>query len=67
VGNSVFVDASFAPHADQWAFLSTIQRIDSNRVREIVQDAGNRGQVMGLRMVDPEEESDHRAIRNGFR
>ena len=58
VGNSVFVDASFTPYADQWAFLRTIQRIDSNRVREIVQDAGNRGQVMGLRMVNPDEESD---------
>ena len=57
-GNSVFVDASFSPYADQWALLSNIQRIDSNRVREIVQDAGRRGQVMGLRMVDTEEEPD---------
>jgi superfamily II DNA or RNA helicase len=57
-GNSVFVDASFSPYADQWTFLSNIQRIDSNRVREIVQDAGRRGKVMGLRMVDTEEEPD---------
>ena len=35
-GNSVFVDASFTPYADQWAFLSSIQRIDLNRVQEIV-------------------------------
>ena len=57
-GNSVFVDALFTPYEDQWAFLSSIQRIDLNRVREIVQEAGRRGQVMGLRMVDTEEESD---------
>ena len=57
-GNSVFVDASFTPYEDQWAFLSSIQRTDLNSVREIVQDAGRRGQVMGLRMVDAEEESD---------
>ena len=57
-GNSVFVDASFTPYDDQWAFLSSIQRIDLNRVREIVQDASRRGKVMGLRMVDTEEESD---------
>ncbi len=56
-GNSVFVDASLTPYADQWAFLSSIRRTDLNRVREIVQDAGRRGQVMGLRMVDTEEES----------
>jgi len=58
MGNSVFVDASFTPYSDQWAFLSSIQRIESNRVREIVQDAGRHGQVMGLRMVDTEEEPD---------
>jgi len=57
-GNSVFVDASFTPYDDQWAFISSIQRTDLNRVREIVQDAGRRGKVMGLRMVDAEEESD---------
>jgi len=58
IGNSVFVDASFTPYEDQWAFLSSIQRIDLNRVREIDQEAGRRGQVMGLRMVDAEEKSD---------
>lgn len=48
MGNSVFVDASSTPYSDQWVFLSSIQRIDPNRVREIVQDAGRHGQVMGL-------------------
>jgi len=57
-GNSVFIDASFTPYEDQWTFLSSIQRIDLNHVREIVQEAGRRGQVMGLRTVDTEEESD---------
>ena len=57
-GNSVFVDASFTPYADQWAFLSNIQRIALNRIQEIVRDAGRGGQVMGLQMVDSEEESD---------
>jgi hypothetical protein len=31
------------PYSDQWAFLSSIQHIDPNRVREIVQDAGRSG------------------------
>ena len=57
-GNSVFVDASFTPYADQWAFLSNIQRIALNRIQEIVREAGRGGQVMGLQMVDSEEESD---------
>ncbi len=58
MGNSVFVDASLTPYSDQWAFLSGIQHIDPNRVREIVQDSGRHG-VMGLRMVETEEEADH--------
>ena len=36
MGNSVFVDASLTPYSDQWAFLSSIQRIDQNRAREVV-------------------------------
>jgi superfamily II DNA or RNA helicase len=59
MGNSVFMDASLTPYSDQWAFLSRIQRINPNRVREIVQDAGRHGKVMGLRMVETEEETDH--------
>lgn len=59
MGNSVFVDASLTPYSDQWAFLSSIQNIDPNRVREIVQDAGRHGKVMGLRMLETEEKPDH--------
>ncbi len=58
MGNSVFVDASLTPYSDQWTFLSGIQRIDPNRVREVVQDAGRHGKVMELRMVETEEEPD---------
>jgi superfamily II DNA or RNA helicase len=60
MGNTVFVNGSLTPYTDQWGFLSSIPRIDQNRVREVVQDAGRRGQVMGLRTVDTtEEEPDH--------
>jgi len=59
MGNTVFVDGSLTPYADQWGFLSSIPRIDQNRVREIVREAGRNGQVMGLRTVDTEEEPDH--------
>ena len=58
MGNTVFVNGSLTPYTDQWGFLSSIPRIDQNRVREVVQDAGRRGQVLGLRTVDTEEEPD---------
>lgn len=49
-GNSVFLDDDFAPHSDQWAFLSTIQKISRSRVEELVRDAERRGQVLGVRL-----------------
>lgn len=36
-GNSVFVDDSFAPYTDQWAFLSSVQKVSCKKVRELVQ------------------------------
>jgi hypothetical protein len=34
-GNSVFLDASFEPHANQWAFLSTLRRMTLAEVTAI--------------------------------
>jgi hypothetical protein len=33
-GNSVFVDELFQPYADQWAYLSGIQKITAERVQQ---------------------------------
>ncbi len=38
-GNSVFLDDQFVPYPDQWAFLSTVRRINRPRVEAIVRDA----------------------------
>ncbi|MDR3318619.1 MAG: DEAD/DEAH box helicase family protein, partial [Clostridiales bacterium] len=40
-GNSVFVDESFVPYADQWAYLSLVKRLnfsDVNRIIDIIPD-----------------------------
>lgn len=55
-GNSVFVDAQFAPHADQWAFLSSVKRIARTTVEAIVHDAGRRGRIVGVAMAITEED-----------
>ena len=57
-GNSVFVDAQSEPYADQWAFLSTVQRIAGATVEQIVRDAGQRGRIVGVRMVGEEDADD---------
>ena len=57
-GNSVFVDAQCEPYADQWAFLSTVQRIAATTVEQIVRDASQRGRIVGVRLVCEEDADD---------
>lgn len=57
-GNSVFVDESFLPYPDQWAFLASVPRIEPTRVEAIAREATRTGQVVGVRfaeVVDDEE------------
>ncbi|MFZ9936645.1 MAG: TOTE conflict system archaeo-eukaryotic primase domain-containing protein, partial [Luteolibacter sp.] len=50
-GNSVFVDEELNPWPDQWAFLSSIERLPKARVEAIARDAESRGRVTGVRFV----------------
>lgn len=56
--HSVFVDDKFTPHADQWQFLSSVQRIGRARVEALVRDAEARGRIIGVRVVAPDSEDD---------
>jgi superfamily II DNA or RNA helicase/very-short-patch-repair endonuclease len=47
-GNAVFLDDSFVPYPDQWAFLSTIQCIDRYTIENIVDKAEVLGRVIGV-------------------
>jgi hypothetical protein len=55
----VFVDEA-DPCADQWAFLSEVQRTDLSHIRDLVQRAGRSETVMGLRAVEVDEEPDRK-------
>ena len=48
---------ALVPHADQWAFLSSIRKIDRDRVERIVADAEKRGRVVGVRLPPAEEDA----------
>jgi hypothetical protein len=55
-GNSVFVDHSLTPYPDQWAFLSTVQRIDKTRIIQVVEEAEQQqGELTGIRMHSVDE------------
>jgi superfamily II DNA or RNA helicase len=49
-GNSVFLNGQFEVYPDQWLFLSTIKRIESEKVDAIVQEASRNGTILGVRL-----------------
>ena len=56
-GNSVFLDSHFEPWPDQWSFLSGLRRLSAAGLAAIVDEAGRRGRVVGLRLpLDDEDE-----------
>jgi len=55
-GNSLFLDSDFAVYADQWAFLSSIRKINLSEVEAIVRDAEGRGRVIGVRLALVDED-----------
>jgi len=59
-GNSVFLDANFAAHPDQWAFLSSIRRMQFAEVEGIVREADRNGKIIGVRrsVADEDAEAD---------
>ena len=56
-GHSVFLDGDFNPWPDQWAFLSGLRRLTEAEASAIVEAAGRRGRIVGLRLpLDDEDE-----------
>ena len=56
-GYSVFLDGDFNPWPDQWAFLSGLRRLTEAEAGAIVEEAGRRGRIVGLRLpLDDEDE-----------
>ena len=56
-GHSVFVDETFTPYPDPWAFLSSLERMSRTRMEAITQDAESRGRVVGVRFaLSPDDE-----------
>lgn len=56
LGNSVFLDDQMVPHADQWSFLSSVQRICRTTIEDLVRDAERRGRVVGVRLPEMNED-----------
>jgi superfamily II DNA or RNA helicase len=57
-GNSLFVDQELRPYDDQWAFLSSLNRLSADAVGKIVGEAEARGTVLGVRLPVDDEDAD---------
>ena len=57
LGNSVFLDDRQLPHADQWALLSSIRKIDRASVERIVSEAEKKARVIGVRLAPADEDA----------
>ena len=55
-GNSVFIDDLAVPYPDQWAFLSTVQRIARGHLEEVAREAERRGRVLGVHLPPSEDD-----------
>ena len=57
-GNSVFVDETWTPFDDQWSFLASLRRMQPAEVDALAHEATRKGQVIGVRMGEPEDDED---------
>jgi hypothetical protein len=55
-GNTVFVDDSLEPHADQWDFLSRVERVGRSTLERLAGEAERHGGVIGVRIPSLDEE-----------
>ena len=56
LGNSVFLDDEMVPYSDQWAFLSSVVRMDRTRLEDLVRNPEARGRVVGVRFPSADED-----------
>ena len=67
-GNSLFLNDGFEPHADQWAFLSSLRRLFLAEVTAIADEAGRQGRVVlkspGIGLPGLQCRAPHRFIKN---
>lgn len=51
-GNSLFLDDTFTPYLDQWAFLKQLQRIEPAILRQYIEEGRATGAILGATLDD---------------
>ena len=55
--NSIFVNEKIEPYDDQWALLSSIRRIDRNKIEAILAESNEEESILGVQRVVLEEDA----------
>jgi superfamily II DNA or RNA helicase len=58
-GNTVFLNESFSPYEDQWAYLASLGCLVPDVIQRISKEAAHLGKVIGIPGSIAEEEDDH--------
>lgn len=53
--NSLFLDEDFVPYQDQWAFLSSLRRMNRREVETVVGEAEKHDEFLGIRLPVTDE------------
>jgi len=53
-GNSVFLSELFEPYGDQWKFLESVQRIETDALAALIQEVSPEGNTLGVHLSLPE-------------
>ena len=51
-GNTLFLDDTFQPHPDPWAFLAAVRRLPRAEIERQVRDAERHERILGVRMAE---------------
>lgn len=63
-GNSVFVDENFTPYPDQWAFLSCVEKLTEDTVKDLINILCNRSALGELYSEEKSDKSIEIALSN---
>lgn len=53
-GNSVFLNELFEPHANQWKFLESVQRVKTDELAVLIHEVTPEGNTLGVHLSLPE-------------
>ena len=57
-GHTIFLNKALEPYADQWAFLSSVRRLEPAAVEAIAREATRMGRVVGVQLAGSFDEGD---------